>query len=148
MGFFSSGMIFPRMRRTIRTGARVTERKAAKNMAKVLVKARGLKSLPSWASRVKMGRKETVMINREKKRGRPTSLAAWITSSIRGMGLPSFSHSSNRVWAFSTMMMAASTMAPMAMAIPPEGHDVRPQVDVMHGGEGQENGKGQSEDRH
>ena len=32
---------------------------------------------------------------------------------------PAFSHSSSRVWAFSTMMMAASTMAPMAMAIPP-----------------------------
>ena len=71
MGFFASGMIFPRMRRTMRTGARVTERKAAKNMAKVLVKARGLKSLPSWASRVKMGRKETVMIKQGKEKRAP-----------------------------------------------------------------------------
>ncbi len=126
----------------MRTGARVTERKAAKNMAKVLVKARGLKSLPSWASRVKMGRKETVMISKEKKSGRPTSLAAWIKSSLRAMGFPSrlpflqpcmgiLHHDDGRIH-----------HGPDGDGDSPQGHDVRTQVDVIHAHEGQQNGNG------
>ena len=41
IGFRASGVIFPRMRKTIRTGTSVTERSAAKNIANVLVKASG-----------------------------------------------------------------------------------------------------------
>ena len=37
MGFFSSGLIFPRMNRVIKTGVRVMARKEEKSMAKVLV---------------------------------------------------------------------------------------------------------------
>jgi hypothetical protein len=40
-----------------------------------LVKARGLKSLPSCACRVKTGMKETVITSRLKKRVGPTSCA-------------------------------------------------------------------------
>ena len=36
-GFFSSGRIFPRMKRVISTGVRVTARKEEKSMAKVFV---------------------------------------------------------------------------------------------------------------
>ena len=39
-------------------------------------------------------------------------------TSVRLPGLPCSSHSSSFLWAFSTMMMEASTMAPMAMAMP------------------------------
>ena len=45
-------------------------------MEYVFVKARGLKSLPSWAWSVKIGRNEKVIIRREKKSAGPTSDAA------------------------------------------------------------------------
>ena len=47
IGFLVSGRTRPRISKTISTGASVIERNAAKNIAKVLVKASGLKSLPS-----------------------------------------------------------------------------------------------------
>jgi hypothetical protein len=58
-------MIRPRMKNIISTGTSVTDRTAAPAMAKVLVKASGLNSRPSWPSRVNTGRKETVMISSE-----------------------------------------------------------------------------------
>ena len=87
-------------------------------MAKVFVKARGLNSLPACACRVKTGRNPTLMTRSAKKSEGPTSLAASMMTSVRLPGLPSSSHSSSFLWAFSTMMMEASTMAPMAMAMP------------------------------
>ena len=56
------------------------------------------------------------MMSRLKKSAGPTSTAASISTSRRG--LPGGARSS-RLWAFSIMTMAASTMAPMAMAMPP-----------------------------
>ena len=56
------------------------------------------------------------MMSRLKKSAGPTSTAASISTSVRG--LPGGARSS-RLWAFSIMTMAASTMAPMAMAMPP-----------------------------
>ena len=72
---------------------------------------------PSWASRVKTGRKLSVMINSEKNKAGPTSLAASLMirhlfSSVRGSR-------SICLWTFSIITMAASTMAPTAMAMPP-----------------------------
>ncbi len=88
-------------------------------MANVLVKASGLNRRPSCASRVKTGKKETVMMSSEKNSGFPTSLAASMTMKLRSPGRPACSHFSRRLWAFSIITMAASTMAPMAMAMPP-----------------------------
>jgi len=48
----------------------------------VLVKARGLKSLLSCASRVKTGMKATAMTRREKKEGRSTSWMALMKTSL------------------------------------------------------------------
>jgi len=48
----------------------------------VLVKARGLKSLPSIASRVNTGMNETAITRRAKKLGPPTSLTALMTTSL------------------------------------------------------------------
>ena len=56
------------------------------------------------------------MISRLKNRAGPTSDAASISTSTRG--LPG-SDLSRCLWAFSIITMAASIMAPMAMAIPP-----------------------------
>ena len=85
-------------------------------MAYVLVKARGRKRRPSWASNVNTGRKLMAMISSEKNRAGPTSLAA---SRIRSQwGFFPLSRSMC-LWAFSIMTMAASTMAPTAMAMPP-----------------------------
>src|SRR3990167_5760985 len=60
MGFFSSGFTFPVTSRAIKAGVIVIARRAEKNIENVFVNARGLNSLPSWYSRVKIGRKDTV----------------------------------------------------------------------------------------
>ena len=115
-GLRCSGTMRPRTNSTIRAGTSVTERSAAAAMAKVLVKASGPNSRPSWLSRVKIGRKLTVMTRSEKNRDGPTSAAASTRTSTRG--LPGGARS-RCLWAFSIITMAASTMAPTAMAMPP-----------------------------
>ena len=100
-------------------GVSVTESSAAAAMAQVLVKARGLNSRPDWPSSMKMGRKETVTTSSEKKTLGPTSCMARRMTSARGALRPAASHSSSRRCTFSTRMIEASTMAPMAMAMPP-----------------------------
>ncbi|GJE69577.1 hypothetical protein CHKEEEPN_1105 [Methylorubrum podarium] len=109
-------MMRPRTNSTIRAGTRVTDRSAAAAIAKVLVKASGPNSRPSWLSRVKIGRKLTVITRREKNSDGPTSAAASTRISTRG--LPGGARS-RCLWAFSIMTMAASIMAPTAMAMPP-----------------------------
>ncbi len=68
--------------------------------------------------------KLTVMTSSEKNSGLPTVLAApmiAVTRSALSGSRPSFSRKCSRLLcAFSTMMMAASTIAPMAMAMPPK----------------------------
>jgi hypothetical protein len=76
------------MKNIMSTGTSVTESSAAPAMAKVLVKASGLNSRPSWPSSVNTGRKETVMMSSEKNRAGPTSLQALIMASARAL-LPS-----------------------------------------------------------
>jgi hypothetical protein len=51
--------------------ASLTARIAAIAMAKVFEKASGLKSRPSWSTRVKIGRNETAITKREKKTDGP-----------------------------------------------------------------------------
>ncbi len=68
------------------TGTSVTESRLADAMAKVLVKASGRNSRPSWPSSVKTGRNETVMMSREKKSAGPTSRAEALTISQRWGG--------------------------------------------------------------
>ena len=115
IGFFLSGMMRPRIKNPINTGTRVMDKSADAAMANVLVNARGLKSLPSWASRVKTGINETVMIRREKNSGGPTSLLASMTTRhLSDSGL-----SSIFLCTFSIITIAPSIMAPMAIAMPP-----------------------------
>ncbi len=49
----------------------------------------------------------------------PTSCIAATTTSRRGDGAPACSQSSSRLWTFSTRMIDASTIAPIATAMPP-----------------------------
>ena len=86
-------------------------------MAKVLVNASGANIRPSCASSVNTGRKLRVIINSEKNNGGPTSFEAAITICQRFSSVSPFF--SMCLCMFSTITMAASTMAPMAMAIPP-----------------------------
>ena len=116
MGFLRSGTMRPRIKITMSAGTNVTDRNAAAPMAKVLVKASGLKRRPSCPSSVKIGRNETVIMSSEKKRAGPTSLAASMRISV--LGLPGGARS-RCLCAFSIMTIAASTIAPMAIAIPP-----------------------------
>ncbi len=77
------------------------------------------------------------MTSSEKNSGRPTlRAAAMITADALGWRrarahAPRWKCSRN-LCAFSTMMIAASTMAPMAMAMPPKRHDVGGQPHQMH----------------
>ena len=85
IGFRLSGMILPLTKMTMSAGTSVTDRSAAAAMAKVLVKASGPNRRPSSASKVKIGRNETVMTSRLKNSAGPTSLAASIRISTRGL---------------------------------------------------------------
>ena len=100
-------------------GTSVTDKTAAKAIEKVFVHARGENSRPSVPSSVNTGKNPTVMTSSEKKIGRPTSWSADTTTSARGSLCPDASHASSFLCTFSTTMIAASTIAPMAMAIPP-----------------------------
>ena len=52
-------------------------------MDRLLVQASGVNSRPSWASRAKTGRNDTVMMRSEKKRAGPTSFDARVTMAHR-----------------------------------------------------------------
>jgi hypothetical protein len=88
-------------------------------MAKVLVKASGRKSLPSWPVSAKTGTKARMMMAIEKKIGRPTTR---VDSSTVDATAPRSRGSTRRCSmkrkAFSVTTMAASTRTPMAMAMP------------------------------
>ena len=91
IGFLCSGTIRPRTKITISAGTSVTDSSAAAAIAKVLVNASGLNSRPSCDSSVKIGMNETVMISRLKNSAGPTSDAASIRISSRGLaGLRAF----------------------------------------------------------
>ena len=108
----------------MRTGTSVMPRRAAKPIANVFVNARGLNSRPSGPAREKTGTKLTVMTRSEKKRGRPTLRAAPMMTSVRSDrdgSLPCSTRkcSSCLCGRSRSLMIAASTVAPMAMPMPP-----------------------------
>ena len=103
------------MNSPISTGTTVTESSAAAAMANVLVKASGRNNRPSSACNAKIGMNESVMINSVTNRAGPTSRAATVTNSQRGRS----GSCSMCLCRFSIITIAASIMAPMAMAIPP-----------------------------
>ena len=93
----------------------MTDSSAAPAIANVLVKASGLKSRPSCCSSENTGRNDTVMMSSEKKSGGPTCFVASRTTSHRGRP----SARSRCLCMFSIITIAASTIAPIAIAIPP-----------------------------
>src|SRR5215475_10060464 len=122
------------MSKTISTGTSVTPRNEAKNIENVLVKASGLNRRPSWAVSVKTGMKLTVITRSAKNSERPTLFAAVIITLTRsrpvGSRPCSLRKCSSAVCAFSIMMIAESTIAPIAMAIPP--NDMMLEVTFSH----------------
>lgn len=83
--------------------------------AKVLVNARGLKSLPSAPVIVKTGKKLTMVVETAVRTAPPTSLAALKTTSSL---LSSGAASSRCFRIFSQMIIPISTIVPMAIAMP------------------------------
>ena len=116
IGFFFSGITLPRMKSSISTGTSVTDSSAAAAIAKVFVNASGANIRPSCASSVNTGRNDTVMISRLKKSAGPTSMQAARISGNRGA---SGGARSRCLCAFSIMTIAASIIAPIAIAMPP-----------------------------
>src|SRR5438552_1279710 len=118
----------------MRTGTRVTPRNEAKNIENVFVNASGRNSRPSCAVSENTGMKLTVITRRAKNSGRPTLLAAATMTFTRSDPVGSRPCSSRKcssaLCAFSIMMIAESTIAPMAMAIPP--NDMMLEVTFIH----------------
>src|ERR1700674_834134 len=71
-GFSDSGLRWPRMKITIRTGTSVMARIEEKATERVLVHARGRNMRPSCASRRNTGRNDTTITSKEKKMAGPT----------------------------------------------------------------------------
>ncbi len=129
MGFCCSLRIFPLTKTAISAGTSVTARMLAAAIENVFVSASGRNIRPSTCSSVKTGRKLTVTMRSEKKRLGPTSFAASITACIRSFSESSGGGPSPRAFAararsmclcaFSTITRLASTITPIAIAIPP-----------------------------
>ena len=101
----------------MRTGTSVIDRHAAAAIAYVLVNANGANSRPSCASSVNTGRKLNVIMSSEKNNGGPTSEAA---SPMMRQRFSFVSTSfSMCLCTFSIITIAESTIAPTAIAIPP-----------------------------
>ena len=115
-GFFASGITLPRMKSSISTGTSVTDSSAAPAIANVLVQASGANRRPSCASSVNTGRNETVMISSEMNSAGPTSRQASTIACVRE---PPGGRRSRCLCAFSIITIAASIIAPMAIAMPP-----------------------------
>ncbi len=117
--FLSSGIILPLIHISIKIGTIVIESNAPISIAKVLVKAKGVKSRSSCPLKAKIGRKDTTIIIKAKNTGAPTCCAL-----LRIVSLLSYSVYTG-LWArflcaFSIITIAASTIAPIAIAIPPK----------------------------
>jgi hypothetical protein len=100
------------------TGTSVRLSSSEPAIAKVMVSAIGLNSLPSSPVSENSGRNTTMMIMMAKAIGLATSRAASSTTCVRLMGRPD-----SRAWAssrkaFSTITTAPSTIIPMPMARP------------------------------
>ena len=134
-GFLCSGRMLPLTKTAMSAGTSVTARMEAAAIENVLVSASGRNMRPSTCSSVNTGRKLTVTIRSEKNSDGPTSFAASMTARTRSPsaswgGSPLAAPSpevdlfasrarSMCLCAFSTMTSEASTITPMAMAIPP-----------------------------
>src|SRR5438046_1367708 len=114
-GFSASARIFPLTNHPMSAGTSVTESSAAAAIAKVLVSASGRNSRPSWSSSVNTGRNESVMMSSDMNSAGPTSRAAANTRSQCGRS----GSWSKCLWRFSSITIAASIMAPIAIASPP-----------------------------
>src|SRR5213596_2120229 len=114
-GFSASARIFPLTNHPMSAGTSVTESSAAAAIAKVLVSASGRNSRPSWSSSVNTGRNESVMMSSDMNSAGPTSRAAANTRSQCGRS----GSCSKCLWRFSSITIAASIMAPIAIASPP-----------------------------
>ncbi len=131
-GCSASGRIFPRISRSRSAGAKVMERTAADSITKVLVQASGVKSRPACPVSVNTGRKATAMMSSEKNSAGVTSRAA--SASSRWRSAPGGACSSF-LWLASIITISASTVAPMAMAMPAQAHDGGRDVQQVHGDE-------------
>lgn len=86
-------------------------------MANILVNARGEKSFHSCPVRAKIGTKERIIISIAKRRGHATSLVETRIILLLSFTVRFF-FPSNLLYAFSVTTIAASTIVPIAIAIP------------------------------
>lgn len=125
---------------------------AAPAMEYVFVNASGPNRRPSCPSRVKIGIKDRVMISRLMNNAGPTSTEASVITFQR-VALSICSpdaddHSSSRLCAFSIITMAASTIAPTAIAIPPSDMILAFSPLEVHDDKGDTQAKRQRDNRH
>ena len=120
MGFSSSLRSLPFKKKVARAGTRVMASTAVPTIARLLVKARGQKSLPSIPLRAKTGMKDRIMITTEKNMGGPTTLEDSRTTSLMSPFTLAFGPYLlvRFLKAFSVMTIPASIRSPKAMAMP------------------------------
>ena len=134
----------PRIKYPISTGVNVIARNALAAIAYVFVYASGANSLPSCPPSVNTGRKDTVITSNEKKRAGPTSCELSLHYPIIGVA-PARSRC---LCMFSIITMAASTIAPIAMAIPPSDMMFARDTLLLHNDESSQNPDGQGNHCH
>ena len=136
-------MILPRTNRIISTGTSVTDRMAAAAIENVLVKASGPNRRPSCDSSVKIGMNDTVMTRRLKNSAGPTSRAASISTSTRGL-------SGRRPFQMLVGILDHDDRAvdhgPDRDGDAAEAHDVGAEPQQLHRAEGHQDADGQHED--
>ena len=104
--------------RAASTGIRVSDSTSDPAIAKLILNAMGLNSLPSRPCRLNRGRNTTMIIRMAKAMGLATSRAAASTAAVRSTGSPFSPHSDMMRNAFSVITTAPSTIMPMPMAKP------------------------------
>ena len=140
-----SPCIFPPSKSVQRTGTSVTESSVAPATAKVLVKASGWKSLPSWPVRAKTGIKARMIMAMEKKigppnqarglphRGRHGAAVAGVNPALLEEAEGVLGHHDGRIH-----------QHPDGDGNPRQGHDIGADPQVAHAQKGREHGQRQA----
>lgn len=87
-------------------------------MANILVNASGVKSFPSCPVRANIGTNERMIMSIANRSGQATSLVESVIILVLSL-IERFSFHRSLLYAFSVTTIAASTIVPIAMAIPP-----------------------------
>ena len=111
-------MSFPFKKKTHSTGTRKSEAISVPSIANIFVNASGVKSFHSWPVRANIGTNERIIISMANMSGHATSFVDSVIIFVLSLSVRCSVHN-NLLYAFSVTTIAASTIVPIAIAIPP-----------------------------